>query len=535
MSLQDINQSSCPPDCYPPSNIALGPSFHSGTTDPAPLLGNNGDVYINRTTCTIWRKVGGVWLLLGPLCDTKGQGFAFVQEDPPTVDDGIVEGSLWVDSLTGYLSYYNGTEWVLISDIVGFARYLHTTEVGVNTLVSTLDNPIIPSEPGALLYDLGDLLIDYQWAYNMTISTPTPSPITLTVADTFLPTTGVLPAIGVDDTIGTPVGTLNYTFEITQLPRILITYTETSGITSTVHQVAKDVPIDTLYVGSVGFTVGLGEIPVDPITLPLDLSTLAFTNDPESPVQFSVAGGVITATVDGLRMSTAGEFLISNVIDITPDSEIEIQSVQWGFPSGRLTITDASYQSTLTIGGATVVLSAPVFKPGLAADALVFEFPLEWLPLEGDTILDPPSIFGNGPTQWGYGTQLDVMLVNIRQSSALRKLNLNNFNLLGLQERKSKSSINKFTNKKQLSGGLTSNKTQLTRGSMANKKPVPRMAKTTKTGLSEGMQTNKKPLSKAPVPNKSRTATRGTKPKVINKNLTNKNTVHSRLVPLSRK
>lgn len=420
MSLSNLPQSlikpPCPQDCYPPSNVVLGPYFHSGIVDPSPTLGSNDDIYINRELCTIWRKENGQWVNLGPICNEIIQGMAFVQETEPTEEDGpIVVGSLWVNTLNGYIYYYNGIEWVFLSNIMGFSRYLHTTTLDINTLSTVLTNPVIPSTP-SLQFPLSNLLIEYQWAFNMNVSSPT---ISLPVDSYFLPVVGGTSNAFALGQLLSITGTMEYSVEISRLPRVLVTFNEVQSSGTVTHQVGRDVPIEMHLKGTINFTVErLADTPNEALTL--DLATLTFINTENNPLQFTYNSGTnaVDITLNNWRMSTAGELLISEIIETTPDTQVEILSIDWGFPQGQLILSNALYEAAFDVEP-LLVLGLPVFSPSLPADSFAFDLDLDWLPLN-DTELDPPTIIGNSPTTWGYGTQVNVMLLNMKQSSNVR-------------------------------------------------------------------------------------------------------------------
>ena len=115
-----------------------GAQWHTGVGAPEISLGDNGDLYMDVASALlpIFQKVNGDWLFLTnlkvpPSGGGGGQGGAaggggsvilYPKPDggtPPTNDnDGkpIDKGDIWLDTNTGFLWVYNGTNWVPVGD-----------------------------------------------------------------------------------------------------------------------------------------------------------------------------------------------------------------------------------------------------------------------------------------------------------------------------------------------------------------------------------------------------------------------------------
>ena len=116
-----------------------GAQWHTGVGAPEIGLGVNGDLYMDVASAMlpIYQKVNGDWLFLANLKATPvgsggsggggaagggGSVILYPKPDggaPPTNDnDGkpVDKGDIWLDTNTGFLWVYNGTNWVPVGD-----------------------------------------------------------------------------------------------------------------------------------------------------------------------------------------------------------------------------------------------------------------------------------------------------------------------------------------------------------------------------------------------------------------------------------
>ncbi|AVL94510.1 collagen repeat protein [Moumouvirus australiensis] len=104
----------------------IGSQIITGTGVPSPTLGNNGDIYIDNSTNDIYQKIGDTWVLQSNLTGTKGdkgdkgdigsQIFTGVGIPSPVLG---VDGDIYLDDLTGDLYRKIGGVWVLQTNLTG--------------------------------------------------------------------------------------------------------------------------------------------------------------------------------------------------------------------------------------------------------------------------------------------------------------------------------------------------------------------------------------------------------------------------------
>jgi hypothetical protein len=118
---------------------ANGAMWHTGVGMPELALGDSGDLYMDvaNSLLPIYQKVGNDWLLLcnlkvppsgggggsgGGAAGGGGSIIIYPKPDggaPPSTDnDGkpIDKGDIWLDTNTGFLWVYNGTNWLPVGD-----------------------------------------------------------------------------------------------------------------------------------------------------------------------------------------------------------------------------------------------------------------------------------------------------------------------------------------------------------------------------------------------------------------------------------
>lgn len=415
----------------------LGPAFYTGEGAPSDTLGRNLDYYLDRTVCILYQRVNGEWISLGPLCGQEDVCAAFVQETPPTVEEGAILGSLWVNPSTGYLSYFDGTDWVPIADVAAFARTNIETEIAPNQILSTLVNPSIPQDGANTVYDLADVMMNYQYAINVT---PTSDPVSISIADHFLPT--IFPGVSVQGLPADPTAfaSLDVAIEFDQLPRILITFDEVrDGITTLSRQIAQDVAMPLLYNGVINLAVPF-TFEVGSIVFGLDFTGATVTTD--GPIVAAIADGTLTVSLDIETLSLAGNVALQKIIERSLSNEVQISNVtiQWGFPDATLRIGTANYTFAVDVSGVEIFTTAPVFVAQPAG--LKVPLDVEWTietPTVGTSFIDNsalsagvgalPDIVLTDTTE-GYGIYFDLLYLNVDTSETVRSGSLPRHNLL---------------------------------------------------------------------------------------------------------
>lgn len=100
-----------------------GNRWFVGNSEPDPLLGNNGDYYLEQGNGGLYEKSSGIWNSIGTL---GGQGTSFYfNPGLPTPSLGV-DDDVYLDTDSGHIYQKSGSVWVLeySPSNVGFeARY----------------------------------------------------------------------------------------------------------------------------------------------------------------------------------------------------------------------------------------------------------------------------------------------------------------------------------------------------------------------------------------------------------------------------
>lgn len=409
---------------------SVGPALYTGEGLPLSNIGKNNDYYLDRDTCILYQKQNGLWVELGPLCAQDTVCAAFVQETAPT--EGMVNGSLWVNTTTNVLYYYNNGVWTPIEDLAAFARTNTDTAIAPNQITTTLVNPVVPQNGTQIVNDLADVIMDYQYALNVTPTSP--DPIVIPLEDNFVSSIFA----GVTDVVipggNLAVASIKTRIEFEHLPRILITFDERrDGSVVLTRQIAQDVPMPLLYEGLINLSAP-ASVEAGSSVIDIELSDPNVSVTSQGPFTVAIQDGTLVVTLDVENLSFVGNVAVQKIIEKSLNSEVQIENVQieWGFPNATLHLERANYTLGIQYGDplADTFISGPVFVPD--APNLITPFTVEWVieaPVEDSSVIDNSNLVSGGgvlpditltPTNEGYGVYFDLLLLNVDTSELLR-------------------------------------------------------------------------------------------------------------------